>query len=94
MKTEVEVAVEPVQPEFSHVRVVSSPSSPSSPSVPSYNWRTHWLTVIEFSRMMGRRPSTVYEWIGDGTLAEFGIPVCQFRHGRLHSGRTFIQNVL
>lgn len=61
--------------------------------VPSHNWRAHWLTVTEFSRMMGRRPQTVYSWIGDGTLAEFGVPVCQFRGGRLHSGRTFILNI-
>ena len=61
--------------------------------VPIYNWRAHWLTVQEFSRLMGRRPRTVYDWIDDGTLAEFGIPSCQFRYGKLHSGRTFIRNV-
>jgi hypothetical protein len=65
----------------------------SARGVPPYNWRAHWLTVTEFSRMMGRRPQTVYWWVGNGTLAEFGIPVCQFRHGGLHSGRTFIQNI-
>ena len=62
-------------------------------SVTAYNWRAHWLTVGEFSRMMGRRPSTVYDWVGDGTLAEFGIPVWQFRQGRRHSGRVFILNI-
>ena len=65
----------------------------SARGVPPYNWRAHWLTVTEFSRMMSRRPQTVYWWVGNGTLAEFGIPVCQFRHGGLHSGRTFIQNI-
>jgi len=61
--------------------------------VPTYNWRAHWLTAQEFARMMGRDPQTIYKWLRIGTLAEFGIPVCQFRHGRLHSGRTFIQNI-
>ena len=70
-----------------------SPSSPSPRLVPTYNWRAHWLTVTEFSRMMGRRPSTVYEWVEDGTLAEFGFPVREFRYGRRHSGRVFIQNI-
>lgn len=65
----------------------------SARSIPSHNWRAHWLTVQEFSRMMGRRPQTVYSWIENGTLAEFGIPMCQFRQGRRHSGRVFIQNI-
>ena len=65
----------------------------SARGIPVHNWRAHWLTVQEFSRMMGRSPSTVYDWVGDGTLAEFGIPVWQTRHGRLHSGRTFILNI-
>lgn len=71
---------------------VLDPIAPT-PTVPSHNWRAHWLTVSEFSRMMGRKPSTIYEWVGDGTLAEFGIPVWQMRSGRLHSGRVFILNV-
>ena len=71
---------------------LTEPSS-SARLVPSCNWRAHWLTVQEFSRMMGRRPQTVYSWIGDGTLADFGIPMCQFRHGKRHSGRVFIQNI-
>jgi hypothetical protein len=62
-------------------------------SVPSHAWRSHWLTVQEFARVMGRDPQTVYWWIGNGTLAEFGVPVCQFRGSRLHSGRTFILNI-
>ena len=74
-----------------HVETIPDPAS-SARGVPPYNWRAHWLTVTEFSRMMGRRPQTVYWWIGNGTLAEFGIPVCQFRYGGLHSGRTLIQN--
>jgi helix-turn-helix protein len=61
--------------------------------VPVHNWRAHWLTASEFARMMGRDPQTVYKWLRNGTLAEFGVPVYQFRHGRLHSGRTFIQNI-
>jgi hypothetical protein len=65
----------------------------SARSVPSCAWRAHWLTVEEFSRMMGRRPQTVHTWIRNGTLAEFGIPMCRFRHGGIHSGRTFIQNI-
>ena len=65
----------------------------SARSVPTHNWRAHWLTAQEFSRMMGRHPQTVYWWLKHGTLAEFGIPVCQFRGGKLHSGRVFIQNI-
>ena len=61
--------------------------------VPAYNWRAHWLTATEFARMMGRRPRTIHDWIDDGTLAEFGIPVCRFRYGKMHSGRAFIRNV-
>jgi hypothetical protein len=65
----------------------------SARSITTYNWRAHWLTVREFGRMMGRDEQTIYKWLRNGTLAEFGVPVCQFRHGRLHSGRTFIQNI-
>ena len=68
-------------------------SASSARLVPSCNWRAHWLTVQEFSRMMGRRPQTIYSWLRDDTLAEFGIPTCQFRHGKTHSGRVFIQNI-
>jgi len=71
------------------------PVSSEAPAyiVPSYNWHAHWLTVNEFSRMMGRRPYTIHTWLRRGTLMEFGIPVMQFRNGHKHSGRTFIQNV-
>ena len=62
-------------------------------SVPSHNWRAHWLTATEFARVMGREPQTVYKWLRNGTLAEFGVPVMHFRGGRLHSGRVFIQNI-
>lgn len=65
----------------------------SSARVPVCNWRAHWLTATEFARVMGRDPQTVYWWLRNGTLAEFGIPVCQFRGAKLHSGRTFIQNI-
>ena len=65
----------------------------SARAVPACNWRAHWLTTTEFARMMGRSPWTVQTWLRNGTLAEFGIPVCHFRHGGLHSGRNFIQNV-
>jgi hypothetical protein len=65
----------------------------SARGVPAHNWRAHWLTVNEFARMMGRAPDTVHWWIRQGTLAEFGIPVYQFRNGRLHSGRSFIRNI-
>jgi hypothetical protein len=66
----------------------------SARSVPSCSWRAHWLTVNEFAHMMGRHPQTVYSWINNNTLAEFGFPVCQFRRGGLHSGRVFIQNII
>jgi hypothetical protein len=65
----------------------------SARGTPPHNWRAHWLTVDEFSHMMGRRPQTIHTWLRNGTLAEFGIPVCQFRCGGLHSGRTFILNI-
>ena len=65
----------------------------SSRSVPTCNWRGHWLTVTEFARMMGREPRTGYNWVRNGTLAEFGVPVYQFRCGGLHSGRVFIKNI-
>lgn len=74
-------------------RVQASDRATSARNVPSHDWRGHWLTVTEFSRMMGRRPSTVYEWVGDGVLAEFGIPVWQYQCGRKHSGRVFIRGI-
>jgi hypothetical protein len=61
--------------------------------VPTYNWRAHWLTVNEFSRMMGRAPDTVHWWLRNGTLAEFGIPVYRVCGRRRHLGRVFIQNI-
>jgi Helix-turn-helix domain len=62
-------------------------------SVPVHNWRAHWLTTQEFARMLGRSHWTIYTWIRNGTLAEFGVPTYQLRSGRLHSGRTFIRNI-
>ena len=61
--------------------------------VPECNWHAHWLTAQEFARVMGRSHWTVQRWIRNGTLTEFGIPVCQFRQGKSHSGRTFILNI-
>lgn len=61
--------------------------------IPAHNWRAHWLTVTEFSRVMGRSPDTVHGWVRQGVLAEFGIPVYCVRGGRLHSGRVFILNI-
>jgi hypothetical protein len=85
-------AITEVNPVQTHTPTASSAAS-SARSVPSHNWRAHWLTVNEFARMMGRRPFTVHWWLRNGTLAEFGIPVCRFRCGGLHSGRIFIQNI-
>lgn len=68
-------------------------SSASPIRLPVHNWRAHWLTVTEFSRMLGRPPATVYRWLNDGTLAEFGVPILEFRNGRRHTGRVFIQNI-
>jgi len=65
----------------------------ASRTVPTHNWRRHWLTTQEFAAAAGRPPFTIHTWLRNGTLAEFGIPVCQFRFGRAHTGRTFIQNV-
>jgi len=68
--------------------------SPDSPrSVPAHNWRAHWLTAQEFARVMGRRPQTIYSWLRNGTLAEFGIPVYCHRFQRVHRARIFIQNI-
>lgn len=72
---------------------VPATQSEISRLIPDHNWHAHWLTVSEFSRMMGRSPWTIQTWIRNGTLAEFGIPVWQMRCGRPHSGRIFIQNV-
>lgn len=66
-------------------------SRPTGISV--HNWRRHWLTTVEFARVMGRHPQTVYWWLRNDTLAEFGIPIMHFRQGRRHSGRVFIQNI-
>ena len=77
------------------MQITDQPAQPKPPVsvVPAYNWRAHWLTATEFARMMGREPQTVYKWLRNGTLAEFGVPVIHFRNGRRHSGRTFIQNI-
>ena len=75
-----------------YVETIPDPAS-SARGVPACSWPGQWLTVTEFSRVMGRRPQTVHWWIRTGVLAEFGIPICQFRHGGLHSGRVFIQNI-
>jgi len=75
------------------VVIVKSVQSDLAHLVPVYNWRAHWLTANEFARMMGREPVTVYKWLRNGTLAEFGVPVVQFRYGRRHSSRFFIQNI-
>jgi hypothetical protein len=72
--------------------IANKQSEQSTRLVLTYNWRAHWLTAQEFARVMGRRPQTIYWWIGNGTLAEFGIPICEFKFGRKHSARFFIQN--
>ncbi len=79
------IAEAPVEESLDHASSVHG--------VPEHNWRAHWLTAVEFARMMGRRPKTIYGWVEDGTMAEFGIPICRFRHGKTHSGRVFIQNI-
>jgi hypothetical protein len=61
--------------------------------VPPHNWRGHWLSVSEFAFAMDRHEQTVYKWLRNGTLADFGVPVVQFRRGQLHYGRTFIYNI-
>ena len=61
-------------------------------AIPQHSWTGHWLTVAEFSRLMGRQPQTVYDWVKFGTLSEFGVSVYEFRLGRKHSARIFIRN--
>lgn len=76
------------------VEIVEADESPTHrSSVPPHNWNAHWLTVREFSRVMGRSEHTVNWWLRNGILADFGIPVCRFRCGRMHSGRNFIRNI-
>jgi hypothetical protein len=62
------------------------------PAIPQCSWSGHWLTIVEFSRLMGRKPPTIYEWIREGTLSEFGIATYEFRFGRKHSARIFVRN--
>lgn len=75
-----------------HVPVRENASS-SARSIPPHPWRGHWLSVTEFASVMNRHEQTIYKWLRNGTLAEFGVPVVQFRHGRLHSGRVFIYHI-
>ena len=93
MRKAEEMATSTVDPEPAVENRDRSLLASSSRSVPVCNWRAHWLTAQEFARVMGRRPQTVYAWLRDGTLAEFGIPTYQLRCGRPHSGRIFIQNI-
>ncbi len=72
--------------------VKEQPVMPRPQTVPQCSWPGHWLTITEFSRMMGRNPRTVYGWIEDDVLSTFGISVYGFRSGRKHSARFFIQN--
>lgn len=47
------------------------------------NWSGHWLTIKEFSRMMGRSEVQVLNWTQNGTLDAFGFPVyCASRGSR------------
>jgi hypothetical protein len=85
-------AVMSVQPKQQPTQIAPVHAT-SARAVPSCPWRAHWLTVSEFSHLMGRPAHTVYTWIERGTLAEFGIPTFQFRGSKLRSGRVFIQNV-
>jgi hypothetical protein len=61
-------------------------------SVPPHQWVGHWLTISEFSRLMGRAPRTGYNWIRTGILPEFGISTYEFRMGKKHSARIFVRN--
>jgi hypothetical protein len=56
----------------------------------SHSWKGHWLSAREFATMMNRHEQTVYSWVADGTLAEFGIPVCKFSGRRPHTARLWI----
>ena len=65
----------------------------SRPSfIPPCSWVGHWLTISEFSRLAGRPLQTVYYWVREGTLSEFGISTYEFRFGRKHSARVFVKN--
>ena len=64
----------------------------SARGVPPCSWPGHWLTIQEFSRLMGRQPSTVYGWLANGTFKDFGLSVYEFRLGRKHSARFFVRN--
>ncbi len=74
------------------VETVPTEHASSPATVPQNSWPGHWLTVVEFARMMGRRPPTVYNWLQEDVLSTFGISVYSFRSGRKHSARFFIRN--
>jgi hypothetical protein len=74
-----------------HVETIPDPTF-SARGVPSCSWPGHWLTIQEFSGLMGRQPSTVYGWLANGTFKDFGLSVYELRLGRKHSARFFVRN--
>jgi hypothetical protein len=41
-----------------------------------------WIPVASFSRLQMRSPKTVYRWLGDGTITEFGYRAFRDIKGR------------
>ena len=58
----------------------------------SHSWKGHWLSAREFATVVNRHEQTIYSWIADGTLAEFGIPTYKFQGKRPHTARLWILN--
>lgn len=44
--------------------------------------RDRWITVNQFARLMMRRPKTVYRWLYEGTIPEFGYRAFRDANGR------------
>jgi len=56
--------------------------------LPVLDWHNHWLTPVEYARVMRRSVRTVQHWCETGSLLAFRIP-----HFRDRRGRWWIQNV-
>lgn len=58
----------------SRAQIVRSSTLSEFPRPPWSNGdRKDWITVRKFSEFYGRHPNTIYRWMRDGTLSEFGF---------------------
>lgn len=44
--------------------------------------RDRWITVNQFAQLMFRKPKTVYRWLYEGTIPEFGYRAFRDAQGR------------